>query len=80
MKWKWKARAEARRTRLGRSWSQQETWKNWEVGYVKSWDWRRQVHQTQTGLYPVLRGLDLSHGQWICSEVLEAELGSRNIN
>lgn len=57
-----------------------ETWKNWEVGYVKSWDWRRRVDQTQTGLYPMLRGLDLSHGQWIFSEVLEVELGSRKTN
>ena len=25
-----------------------ETCKNWEVGYIKSWDWRRRVDQTQT--------------------------------
>lgn len=31
----------------------------------------------ETRLYPVFRGLDLSHGQWLSSEVFEAKLGSR---
>ena len=35
--------------------------------------------QLETGFHPMLRGLDLSHGQWLSSEVLEGKLASRKI-
>lgn len=57
-----------------------ETWESGEVGYIKSWDWRSRVDQMETGLYPVLKGWNLFHGQWISSEVLQAKLGSRKTN
>lgn len=37
-----------------------EAWDWWEVEYVRSWDWRGRMDQMETGLYPMLRGLDLS--------------------
>ena len=61
--------------------------KTWRHGRTGRWailrvgtgegGWTR---HRQTGLYPVLRGLDLSRGQWIFSEVLEEELDSRKTN
>lgn len=37
-----------------------EAWDWWELGYIGSWEWRGRMDLQETGLYPMLRSLDIS--------------------